>query len=86
MESVEENYLSIYLSIYFSINIYHIYLSISINLSAVAGCDSDPCQNGAECVEPVEDSYECQCVDGTTGFNCETGTYSMCFISWIMLS
>ena len=43
--------------------------------TAYAGCDSNPCLNDATCVEPVDDAFVCQCADGYTGFNCETGQY-----------
>ena len=33
-------------------------------------CKSSPCINGASCVD-LEDFYECQCVPGYTGRNCE---------------
>ena len=49
-------------------------------------CDSQPCKNGAKCVEGDEElvkrlvdptdeesSYVCVCVPGYTGRNCETG-------------
>ena len=36
-------------------------------------CASHPCENLAVCYHHV-DSYSCQCVDGYTGVNCETGT------------
>ena len=34
-------------------------------------CESDPCQNGATCVDGVN-SYTCICVKGFTGHDCET--------------
>ena len=35
-------------------------------------CEGNPCDNGGHCRDDV-DSYTCQCVDGYTGANCETG-------------
>ena len=35
-------------------------------------CASDPCLNGATCVDGVN-MYTCDCVDGYTGTHCETG-------------
>ena len=37
-------------------------------------CDSDPCQNGAECQAQGGD-YVCTCAAGYTGSNCETGKH-----------
>ena len=34
-------------------------------------CESDPCQNGASCVDRLG-KYRCTCVFGYTGVNCET--------------
>ena len=54
--------------------------------SEVKECDSQPCENGAKCVEggeeifnrtvdlgDAESSYVCICVPGYTGRNCEKG-------------
>ena len=62
-----------------------------IGLSEIKECDSQPCQNGAKCVEgdeniaersidlpDEESSYVCVCVPGYTGRNCEKGM----FIIW----
>ena len=35
---------------------------------------SSPCQNGAECIDGVNE-YSCTCRDGYTGIHCETGKY-----------
>ena len=35
-------------------------------------CDSDPCQNGATCVDELA-YYDCVCVDGYEGDHCEIG-------------
>ena len=35
-------------------------------------CESEPCQNGGTCDDEVN-SYTCECVDGYTGLQCETG-------------
>ena len=39
-------------------------------------CASDPCQNGGTCVDKIN-RYNCECEDGYTGTNCETGQYSI---------
>ena len=35
-------------------------------------CCLDPCQNGATCVGDMV-QYMCQCLQGYTGYDCETG-------------
>ena len=37
-------------------------------------CDSNPCENGATCRDQG-DRYECECVAGYAGSNCELGEY-----------
>lgn len=49
-------------------------------------CQSDPCLNGATCIDGVG-SYTCDCVAGYTGIHCETGKgYCMSFLAIIILS
>ena len=38
-------------------------------------CHSDPCVHG-DCVDK-ENKYECLCLPGYTGVNCETGTLTL---------
>ena len=38
-------------------------------------CESEPCQNGGTCDDEAN-SYTCECVDGFTGLECETGKNS----------
>ena len=40
--------------------------------SDVNECASDPCLNGASCEDGVN-GFICECPDGFTGVNCETG-------------
>ena len=44
-------------------------------LSGINECNSRPCENGARCNDEV-DAYNCSCVDGYNGTNCETGMSS----------
>ncbi len=42
-------------------------------------CQSNPCENGAICNDMI-DQYNCTCIPGYTGINCETGkTIPTCF-------
>ncbi len=45
----------------------------TFNIAEIAECDSDPCQHDSKCVDGL-DSYQCQCLGGYTGRNCETGS------------
>ena len=36
-------------------------------------CFSEPCENGANCTAITRDVYNCSCVPGYSGVNCETG-------------
>ena len=49
--------------------------NLSKNLfSDVNECESEPCQNGATCVDGIN-AYTCECVKGYTGHDCEKGTF-----------
>ena len=37
-------------------------------------CSSDPCENGATCMDLIG-MYDCSCVDGFTGAQCEDGKF-----------
>ena len=41
-------------------------------LAGIDECASNPCHNGATCIDKHL-SYICNCVEGYTGINCETG-------------
>ena len=41
-------------------------------LTDINECESNPCENGATCIEKVG-SYSCDCVAGFIGVNCEIG-------------
>ena len=42
-----------------------------MSCTEVMECNSDPCRNGATCVELVN-GYNCTCVPGYNGTDCET--------------
>ena len=47
-------------------NMYYLFIEI-------LECDSSHCANGGTCTD-TENGYECECVAGFRGTNCETGT------------
>ena len=46
--------------------------NIDIYITDIDDCKPSPCENGGTCTDGVN-SYTCECVDGYTGVNCETG-------------
>ena len=42
------------------------------NIVDIDDCANNPCQNGATCTDMVN-QYNCTCVDGYSGDNCEIG-------------
>ena len=36
-------------------------------------CYSEPCENQSNCTVVTRDQYNCSCLPGYTGVNCETG-------------
>ena len=44
----------------------------SLIIADIDDCTDQPCQNGATCIDAVND-YTCNCVDGYTGKNCNIG-------------
>ena len=47
---------------------------INVLLTDTNECGSNPCMNDATCHDEVN-AYNCTCVEGYTGYNCETGVY-----------
>ena len=45
-------------------------------ISDINECDSNPCLNGATCVNNLN-SYSCTCVPGYEGDQCETGVFTV---------
>ena len=44
------------------------------SISDIDECGSNPCENGGTCTDQVN-AYTCECVDGYTGTDCDTGTF-----------
>jgi hypothetical protein len=49
-------------------------------------CASNPCQNGGTCRTINGNGYQCLCVTGTTGINCETREHTLDLISFLAFS
>jgi hypothetical protein len=56
-----------------------IYLCISYIIADIDECAINPCQNGGECMDQVND-YMCTCAGGYTGDLCETGMTELLFL------
>ena len=46
--------------------------NIDNKITDIDDCEPNPCEHGGTCTDGVN-SYTCECVDGYTGVNCETG-------------
>lgn len=46
-------------------------VSISLHEPDIDECEPQPCKNGATCIDLVNE-YQCSCVPGFTGHDCET--------------
>ncbi|XP_076389101.1 eyes shut [Megachile rotundata] len=46
------------------------FLLLAVNLSQGLNCSTDPCMYGI-CLEDINSTYSCYCIDGYTGINCE---------------
>ena len=56
------------------------YFRLLLLLTDIDDCHNHTCQNGASCVDGVND-YSCACMAGFTGSRCETGGSSFSQIS-----
>ena len=52
-------------------------LVCSLYIADIDDCVGQPCQNGATCIDAVN-NYTCNCVDGYTGRNCSIGKNREC--------
>ena len=52
-------------------------------LSDIDDCDDQPCQNGGNCTDAVND-YTCNCVAGYSGKNCSVGKYKFYFLNYFV--
>ena len=54
-------------------------------LSDIDDCADQPCQNGGNCTDAVND-YTCNCAAGYSGKNCSLSKdYALCKARWIVL-
>ena len=51
---------------------FYIFFYPSLIFADIDDCVDQPCQNGATCIDAVND-YTCNCVNGYTGKNCSIG-------------
>ena len=51
---------------------YFFYDILILQIAAIDDCEPNSCEHGGTCTDGV-DSYTCECADGYTGVNCETG-------------
>ena len=49
---------------------------INLPIIDIDDCASNPCQNDGSCIDGIN-SYECICVDGWSGENCETSNWPL---------
>lgn len=47
-----------------------------VNVADINECESLPCQYGSTCLDGMS-AYECKCVDGYIGINCEIGNWNI---------
>ena len=53
-----------------------IYLLHVLCCTVTNECLSNPCVNGAACID-LDDRFECNCTAGYTGVTCQTGTFTL---------
>ena len=52
-------------------------------LSDINDCAIQPCQNGGNCTDAVND-YTCNCAAGYSGKNCNVGEYKFYFLNYFV--
>ena len=57
-----------------------VFFYLHVFFADIDECMSEPCQNGASCVDDIN-SYNCTCVDGFEGSNCENGKTKEFFLN-----
>ena len=59
-------------------------MDISLIISDIDECASNPCQNGGQCIDGIN-GYTCFCAAGFTGVNCETSKSQFSVIVYYLL-
>ena len=60
------------------------FLTVSIYALDIDDCATNPCQNGGACTDGV-DSYNCTCMDGFNGTNCELSEFCVVIMFFITI-
>lgn len=55
------------------------HIKLSLLYTDINDCQPDPCENNGTCTDLVND-YQCDCVAGFNGTNCENSTHCICLI------
>jgi hypothetical protein len=56
---------------------FHMFICFILDIDE---CVPEPCQNNGTCTDQIN-AYECQCIPGFNGTNCENGK-SQCHMDW----
>ena len=57
-------------------------LTFMIYFEGLDPCSRDPCVNNGTCVDNVDNTFQCICPPGVTGYRCQVRKYSTCLSLW----
>ena len=84
MHTYQENtILKMKQKILFDVNNCILYVVDYCRISVVQSCNSNPCKNGATCVNGL-DNYYCVCDYGWSGNTCDMGLYLIICFNYFM--